>query len=177
MKNVVLSFVLLTSILLSVVPTIKSQSKASVEKIELIIKLTKFIDWYGKNEALNSKQLLYVLTDNELPINYEIRTQKNTIYKNWKVICTKTIEDFEEGAAVFISKNKKSYTNKVIALSADKNILTITEEDNNFCSQGGMINISGKNNGHKFEINYKIIQQKSLNISSKVLALAKIYDE
>ena len=177
MKRVVLYLGLLIFVLQGSIQKAESQSTASINKIDLIIKLTKFIDWSGKNEALNSKQLLYVLTDSSLPVNYEIRSQKKTVYQNWQVICTKTIEDFEEGSAVFITKNKKEYTDKVIELSTEKDILTITEDDNNFCSRGGMINISKKEEGHKFEINYKIIQQKSLNISSKVLALAKIYDE
>ena len=177
MKRVSLSFILIICIFLSSVQKSISQSNATLEKIEMIIQLTRFIDWSEKNESLNSKQLLYVLTDNNLSVNYEIRSKQNDIYKNWQIKCTETISNFEEGAAVFVTKDKNAYSKKVIELSKDRNILTIAEENNSFCSKGGMINISDRNNSPKFEINYKIIQQKSLNISSKVLALAKIYDE
>jgi hypothetical protein len=177
MKTIILSFVLAIIVSLTFAHNINSQPDASVEKIESIIKLTKFIDWSGKNEILNSKQLLYVLTDKQIPINYEISSKKNAVYQNWQIVFTESIRDFDEGSVVFITKQKHSYINDVIKLSQAKNILTIAEENNDFCTKGGMINIARRNNGHKFEINYKIIQQKSLNISSKVLALAKIYNE
>ncbi len=177
MKTIILSSTLITIILLTTIQNINSQANASIEKIESIIKLTKFIDWSGKNKVLNSKQLLYVLTDNQISLNYEIRSKKNAFYQNWQIVFTDVIKDFDEGSVVYVTKQKHNAINDVIKLSMEKNILTISEENNDFCTKGGMINIAKRNNGHKFEINYKIIQQKSLNISSKVLALAKIYNE
>ncbi len=177
MKTFILSSTLVTIISLTSIQNINSQPNTSIEKIESIIKLTKFINWAGKNEILNSKQILYVLTENQIPVNYEIGSKKSAIYQNWRIVFTESIKDFEEGSVVFISKQKNSYINDVIKISQEKNILTIADENNDFCTKGGMINIARRNNGHKFEINYKIIQRKSLNISSKVLALAKIYNE
>lgn len=177
MKTLISSTILVSIILFIFTQNINSQSNTTAQKIESIIKLTKFIDWAGKNEMLNSKQLLYVLADNQVQINYEIDSKRNTTYQNWQIVVTESIKDFEEGSVVFITKQKHKYISDVINLSQAKNILTIAEENNGFCTNGGMINIAKRDNGHKFEINYKIIQQKSLNISSKVLALAKIYNE
>ena len=177
MKKIVISFTLAILALFTPYQTIKSQSKQSTSKIDLIINLTKFIDWSGNAVFLNSKQQLYVLADNNLLINYEVGQSNKTFHNNWQIVCTSKVEDFEEGSVVFITKEKHNYIEDIIRLSAEKNILTITEEHKSFCSDGGMINIADKAKGHKFEINNKIIQEKSLNISSKVLALAKIYDE
>lgn len=177
MKKVIAISLLIISILIAPGILLKSQSNASIKKVELIIQLAKFIDWSKNNEFSDAKQILYVISDNSLPINYEILTKRNAVYKNWQIICSERINNFENGSVVFITKEKHDYVRELIRLSAHKDILTIAEDQKNFCSEGGMINITNENNGQKFEINYKIIQQKSLNISSKVLALAKIYDE
>lgn len=177
MKKVAFVTVLTLNLLLVSIQSNNAQSNAISKKVDLIIKLAKFIDWTGENEVLNSTQLLYIITDNNLVINYEINSNRNTNYQKWQVVFTQKVIDFEDGSVVYVTKQKPCEAGELIKYAADKNILTISEQNNNFCSEGGMINITPENNGHKFEINYKIIQQKSLNISSKVLALAKIYDE
>jgi len=177
MKKFVLINTLIASILFATSFQVKSQSKNSLKKIELIIQLTRFIDWSQNNEFSDSKQLLYVISDHNFPLNYEIRSKRNAIYKNWQIIYSEKVNDVKNGSVVFITKEKQHYVKELIRLSAQKEILTIAEDQINFCSEGGMINIANENNRQKFEINYKIIQEKSLNISSKVLALAKIYDE
>lgn len=177
MKKVAFINILIISILITSIQQLKSQSETSVNKIELIIQLAKFIDWSKNNEFSGTKQMLYVISDNKLPINYEIQSKRSAFYKSWQIICSDRISNFENGSVVFITKEKHQYVKNLIELSAQKDILTIAEDQQNFCSEGGMINIANENNGQKLEINYKIIQEKSLNISSKVLALAKIYNE
>ena len=64
----------------------------------------------------------------------------------------------------------------MIKISQAKEILTISNDIDGFCLIGGMINLKNVRNNIKIEINYKKIQNINMQISSKLLALAKIYD-
>jgi len=157
--------------------TMQAQENHDLRKIETVINLTRFFDW-SQNESFNhSGKMLYVLTDIKSKINFEMGNQTSANYKDWKVVCSDKILDFDNGSVVFITKSKEKYVPGIIVLSHEKNILTIAENNDDFCKRGGMINIKGINGQPKFEINYRIIQDKSLDISSKLLALSKIYQQ
>ncbi len=153
-----------------------AQDEAYRKKIQAVINLTRFIDW-SQNEAFkNGKKRLYVLIEKNTRINYELKYENTATFRDWQVVCTENICDFENGSVVFVTGSKEKYIAEIIGISRKKEILTVSENDNTFCARGGMINIRDYNNQIKFEINYKIIQDKSLDISSKLLALSKIYN-
>lgn len=154
-----------------------SQDEAYNKKIQAIINLTRFVDWSQNDAFRNGSKTLYVLTAKNIPLNYELKYENNTSYRNWQVVCIEKIDDFEKGSVVFVTKSKEKYADAIIQISNKKDIITVSENSNTFCKRGGMITIRENNNDLKFEINYKIIQNKSLDISSKLLALSKIYNE
>ncbi|RLD66055.1 MAG: hypothetical protein DRI95_07425 [Bacteroidetes bacterium] len=78
------------------------------------------------------------------------------------------------GSIVFIINEQKSKVSELIKVSKVKNILTVADNIDNFCENGGMINIKTNNGRSHFEINYQEIQNQEIEISSKLLALAKI---
>lgn len=176
MKKVFLILIIPTVLFSSLMGKAVAQQTNSISKVESIIQLTKFIDISGNSEFLHNKRMLYVLANYNSPINIELRSKKDIFYKNWQIICCDKLSEFEAGSVVFITKEKQKLTAEIINLSTKKDILTISENDENFCMKGGMINLLEKEDKIRFEINYRIIQNKSLEISSKILALAKIYD-
>jgi hypothetical protein len=177
MLNKLLQQILLQStILLLLQNTANAQVITNQKKIEAIVNLTRFVDWSHNKSFINSKKRIYVLTEISSEINYEYKTSLNSEYKDWQIICSEKLLDFECGSVIFITNSKKNYANKVIGQSGSKDLLTISDNMEEFCRNGGMINLQENKDKLKFEINYRIIQNKSLDISSKLLALSKIYD-
>lgn len=174
MKNQFLSFLFSAIFFLSLSVNLFSQSSVSISKIETVLKLAKFIDWPVNSSYSEDNQKLYIISEYNIPLNYEISNFKNAYYKNWQIIFKDELKGIEEGSVVFVANDKKEYVKELISLSLDRDILTIADDYKDFCANGGMINLKRSKNRQNFEINYKIIQSKSLNISSKVLALAKI---
>ncbi len=155
---------------------IYAQKSINKAKIEAIIQLTKFMDWSQNRTFSDSKRLLYVICDNNIEMNCELKSPNNANFKNWQIQYCKNLNEIESGSVIFVTNNQKENAKKVIKLSNTIDILTISDNMANFCENGGMINLFEQGNQIQFEINYRIIQNKSLEISSKVLALAKIYD-
>jgi hypothetical protein len=178
MKNMYFTLAILTLIFIQLTGfKTFSQDEAYNKKIQAIINLTRFVDWSQNDAFRNGSKRLYVLTAKNAPLNYELKYENNASYRNWQVVCIEKIDDFENGSVVFVTKSKEKYTGAIIQISSKKDIITVSENSSTFCRNGGMINIQEHDEQIKFEINYKIIQNKSLDISSKLLALSKIYNE
>jgi len=155
---------------------IYAQKSINEAKIEAIIQLTKFTDWSQNRTFSDSKRMIYVVTDNFTKMELESKSINNSSFKNWQIKYCNNLNEIESGSVIFITNSKQEIATKVIKLSKTMDILTISDNLDNFCQNGGMINLYDHGNQVQFEINYQIIQNKSLEISSKVLALAKIYD-
>lgn len=168
-------FVLLASLLFT--SLLKSQTLNNANKVESIIQLTRFIDWSNSTEFSATSKKLYIVCEREIKKKYTIKTKDDFRFKNWEIIYVEDLTSIKNKSVVFVTKEKQRQIPALIKLSLKKEILTIAESEKGFCSNGGMINLIEEKNRLRFEINYKIIRNKCLNISSKVLALAKIYDE
>ncbi|MFN8255076.1 MAG: YfiR family protein [Bacteroidales bacterium] len=171
-----LKAILFISIISVYTCSLSAQNNHDKEKIEIIIKLTKFINWSQNSSFSGTKKMLYVLTEKRFNINYELKSVPSNKYGEWEIIFSENLNEIENGAVIFIANNQKEKAQRVIELSKRADILTISDNIDNFCSKGGMINLNDMADRIQFEINYPLIQNKSLEISSKVLALAKIYD-
>jgi hypothetical protein len=151
-----------------------AQDNPELKKLERIVKLSWFIDWSQNKSFSSDKKIIYVMTDNKSAVNFQSVSKNNVIFKEWEIICINKITNIQEGSVVFITKNKEQFTDWIIKISMTKDIFTISENSDNFCNRGGMINIVENSGQINFELNYKIIQNKSIDISSKLLALSKI---
>ena len=76
---------------------------------------------------------------------------------------------------VFIAASEKAHVEAILAATAGHSVLTVGETPD-FCRQGGMINLTMKNNRIRFEINPTAATQAGLKISSKLLKLATIVE-
>ena len=153
-----------------------SQNTIDAVNIQTVINLTKFIKYSNNSKKNSKKKILYIITDENTPINFEIQTRLKFNYKDWLVICSETINNIPKGSVIFLMTKKNDKIKKVIKISQLKELLTISNNIDGFCLIGGMINIKKLDNNVKFEINYKKVRKNNMQISSKLLALAKIYD-
>lgn len=154
---------------------LSAQQNISIDKVDAIINLSSFIDWNTAYQKPNFKRQLFILSDNNSSINYEIQSKNNFKYKNWQIICSNRYEEINNGSIVFVLNEEKSDINELIKISKAKQILTVADNIDSFCENGGMINIKEQNGRYQFEINYQEIQNQNIDVSSKLLALAKIY--
>lgn len=69
--------------------------------------------------------------------------------------------------------NQPGHTADVLSSIKNRNILTVSDE-NNFARMGGMIHFSTESNKIRLQINPSAAKAEKLNISSKLLRLAKI---
>lgn len=76
---------------------------------------------------------------------------------------------------LFVCDSEKSYAEELIALTAGRSILTVSDMAN-FIGSGGMIGFVKDNNKIRFEVNLKAAQKENLKIGSQLLGLArKVY--
>lgn len=89
------------------------------------------------------------------------------------------VKRLKRGAAVkdcnilFVSASEATHLDEVIQSTKGMPILTIGETPG-FAVRGGIINLTLEGNRVRFEVNIEAAKQANLNISSRLLALAKI---
>jgi hypothetical protein len=81
--------------------------------------------------------------------------------------------DLKECNILFVSSSESAHLDEVIHAVKGMPILTIGETPG-FASRGGIINLTLEDNKVRFEVNVDAGKQANLNISSRLLALAKI---
>jgi hypothetical protein len=174
-KTVLISNLIFMLCVLSTNP-MNGQSNNPGKKIQSIVNMVRFFDW-SQNKSFNHElKRIYVITNKTDTLNYEKNDKGRNILKDWKITSTNKLSCIENGSVVFLTKAMQHRVNEIIQFAQHKDIITVSENIDHFCRQGGMVNLSEKEGQIKFEINYRIIQEKSLDISSKLLALSKIYD-
>ena len=85
----------------------------------------------------------------------------------------KDVKDLKECNILFISSVEKEHLPDIINTVKSLPILTIGETTG-FASRGGIINLTLEGNRVRFEVNIEAAKQANLNISSRLLALARI---
>ena len=99
---------------------------------------------------------------------------RNLIVKRLK--WSKELKDLTECNILFVSSSEKEHIPDLINTVKWLPILTIGETPG-FASRGGIINLTLEDNKVRFEVNIGAAKQANLNISSRLLALARIVSQ
>jgi len=86
---------------------------------------------------------------------------------------SRDLKDLTECNILFVSLSEREHISDVINMVKWLPILTIGETPG-FAARGGIINLTLEDNKVRFEVNIGAAKQANLNISSRLLALAKI---
>ena len=81
--------------------------------------------------------------------------------------------ELEDCHVLFISASERHRNEEMHALAAQRNILTISDQDH-FTREGGMIGLVLEQGKIIFEVNHEVIKEADLKMSSKLLKLARI---
>jgi hypothetical protein len=87
----------------------------------------------------------------------------------------KGLEEVISSHMLFVSKSETGRLSQILAAVQDHSILTVGETEA-FAHQGGVINFITVGNKVRYEINVAAAKRANLDISSKLLKLAKIID-
>jgi len=85
----------------------------------------------------------------------------------------KDLKDLKDCNILFVSSSEKEHIPDLVNMVKWLPILTIGETPG-FATRGGIINLTLQDNKVRFEVNIEAAKQANLNISSRLLALARI---
>jgi len=112
---------MLISIIIHTALNSYAQKTIKINKVDAIINLSKFINWHSDYNKTDSKKSLFILSDENSSINYEIQSINNFKYKNWQIICSDNYDKIVNGSIVFITNEQSSKVNELIKISKVKN--------------------------------------------------------
>ena len=85
----------------------------------------------------------------------------------------KDLKDLKDVKILFVSSSEKTHIDEIVQIVKGLPILTVGETPG-FAERGGMIRFTLEDNRVRFEINVEAAREADLNISSRLLTLAKI---
>lgn len=145
-------------------------------KAAYIFNFTKFIEWPEATFDNNASPYVLGVYGND-PFGSIIKRiigNRESKGRHWIVKYYNRPQQIKKCHILFITDIKNSELNRLIKQIKDQPILTVGDEVNQFCQQGGIINFTPKNSSKRFEINNKAAKNAELTISAKLLMLSKI---
>jgi hypothetical protein len=85
----------------------------------------------------------------------------------------KDLKDLKDCKILFVSASEKAHVDEILQSVKGQPILTVGETPG-FAERGGVIRFTVEDNRVRFEVNVDAAHQAELNISSRLLTLAKI---
>lgn len=144
-------------------------------KAVFLFNFTRFVDWPGPSfESPNSPFVIGILGND--PFGAYIDTTVNGEKVDGHTIIIKryrNIKEIDNCHILFISTGDGEQIKAMLPDLKQRHILTVSDA-NNFASLGGIIGFFMENNKIRMQINMEAARASSLNISSKLLGVAKI---
>ncbi|MEO7523062.1 MAG: YfiR family protein [Ferruginibacter sp.] len=165
-------------VLLMILSTHFVQAQTSAEyqvKAVFLFNFTRFVDWPSAAfESTNSPFIIGILGDDPFG-NYIDETVSGESTGGHPIIIKryKTVKDIDNCHVLYIHSVDDESIRLIIADTKTKNVLTVSDA-NHFASLGGVIGFFLENNKIRMQINQEAAKSASLNISSKLLGVAKV---
>ena len=145
-----------------------------IVKAAFLYNFAKFVEW--PEDDFTDDQSPFVLgIFGEDPFGDSLDSIKRKTVGARKLVIerSQTLEDLKKCHLIFISRSEKNDLDKIIAQLKDLNVLTVSDIEG-FALKGGVIGLFTAGNKIRFEINVDSAKRNGLQISSKLLKLAKI---
>jgi hypothetical protein len=154
-------------------PTRESQLKAV-----FLYNFTQFIAWPEKSFASKESPFVIGILGKDVIGKYLNETVKNETVNGHPIEIrgyTDTTPELSQCHMLFVDKSFDD-KNKALEITKDKAILTVSD-DVDFMKLSGMLRFFLENGKVRFEVNTDLTERSELEISSKLLRLAKIYEK
>jgi len=155
-----------------------TDNKDNPERIiaSYIYNVTKFISW--PQRAFNfsvSPFILGIYKNKDFGSHLAITLREKKIQdRDWKVEIFNHPQEIRNCHLVFFADMSIYDAESVLSFLHRKPILTVAFNIDNFCQNGGMINIIGEIPNLGFEINRNVLTDASLEASAELLNLATL---
>jgi hypothetical protein len=154
---------------------VKAQYSEYEVKAAYIFNFAKFIEWPAN--YLPSDDTIYLCIYQNDP--FGIILEKTMIGrkangKDWKITRIKSLDEIGKCHILVFSEISKHEIITLLEQVKNKPILTIGDEEPDFCQYGGIINFTPQYSEYQFEINIEIATDLKIKISPKLLVLSKI---
>ena len=180
MRRQIFTFVALLCLSLCTAMQAGAQAKAPLEyavKAAFLYNFTKFVEW--PPDALDEKDtLLQICVIGESPFGDELENTlegKKVDGKSVTIAYAQSVKEALSYDVVFIAQSEESNLDRILKKLTTEAILTVSDIDD-FAERGGTIGFFVEDNRIRFEINVDAAEETGLQISSKLLRLARIVD-
>ncbi len=148
-------------------------------KAAYLFNFTKCVEWPQNTfHDKNDKFVITVLGDSPIcPILNKALGDKKICGRKVSIRVVYNIYEIKDSQIIFISHEYQDKYKKITKIMNHKPVLTVGDVISDFCHNGGIINLTGKSEKHRFEINPQRAEQAGLKIKSKLLVLSKVIDE
>jgi hypothetical protein len=145
-------------------------------KAVFLYNFAKFIDW--PEESLRDKDTFNVciLGDSPFENNFKNLQGKAVRGKELDIKYCRTLQEITNCDLLFICSSEKKNLPRILRSLNEKNILTIGDTKD-FAEGGVMINFYIEDDKVRFEVNLDAVKRSKLQISTKLLKIARVIKE
>ncbi len=153
-----------------------AQTSEYTIKAAFLERFTRFIEWPDVSAVSDTTESFVLGVIGENPFGsileqlYATQKIKN---KEVEIQSLSNLDEISGCHLLFISKSKEKELSKILSLTKDKPILTISDA-NGFAENGVLINLYLAENKIRFEINETAVRVSGLTVSYLLLNAAKI---
>ncbi|GLI38939.1 DUF4154 domain-containing protein [Geobacter hydrogenophilus] len=175
-KRTVTILIILAWCILSL-PTVQAEERLPSEyqvKLAFLLNFARFVEWPKDAFAdANSPIILGILGDD--PFGTSLASIKGKTIHGRKLLINKfkDVDDIRDCHILFVSSSEKNHLSRIMPFLRQAKILTVGDM-RKFAQKGGVINFVVENDKVGFEINVDAGKRAGLQISSKLLSLARI---
>ena len=148
-------------------------------KSAYIFNFAKFIEFPENTFSSQRDPFIIGVIGNDalLDVLQNIIKGKTINNRNVIAISISQLEEANNCQIILFSKTTKNQVSLYLEYLNSKPVVTVGDNIEDFCQNGGLINFTPQNSTKRFEINTNAAQRAKLTISSKLLALARIVSD
>lgn len=138
----------------------------------MVYNFCKFVQW---PDDVQETIVLGILSDPESQTDFSSITGKMVHEATIETRFVTSVDEISKCHLVFIDEGQSPLLREAFAVSQSESVLTISEMDE-FCSQGGIIQLVHRRGKLRFFINRGAARDSHLVLSSQLLKMAKIVE-
>jgi len=155
-------------------PTVAQSLEEQTVLAALALNIVRFTTWPDRAKPhLNESIDFCVVGDNVVQQSFASIDNKAVGNKTLKVINLSRLNNFEQCHVLYVSELKQNILLQVFVEIKKRPLLTIGE-GYDFAAQGGMVGLENVNGKITLHVNLPVARESNLNISARLLKLAKI---
>jgi len=144
-------------------------------KAAFLLNFLKFVEWPEPVLAnANAPMIIGILGDDPFGNALPETLHDESVHGHPLVLRrSHNLDDLRDCQLLFVARSESGHEAKILAHLRDAPILTVSDSDD-FCVDGGVIQLYLENKKVHFMINQGVAQHLGLKVSSQLLSLAKV---